>query len=555
MTVQVTLLQDDLKWLLDNRTTIAGSCLKYSGRHRLSGGALRFLPFGALALQDGKPVVDVGGKIVDNWFANDGDWMLPSARNVARMANLFGLGWPETFHLLLKLEWERFLSETHLVTAGGKTGADLVRLVQEDEQLPAVLRKNALPLRTWPVRAFQRADGSSASIERYPDLIDEFCEAWLGRCIGDIQREMDAAVPSGIDPRAFAPPGPRRVTGHCYYILINFIIHQDIQRASLLSPIAQQFHAALRSFMALWDVAESGDQVTCLLRLEKWHIAAKAFGIAAVQLETARQVHKQIETRWYLEFGEMYAEFLTAHQRKDKLANFLHWLQENPRLTENEMEQRHAAAQGAKDKAEIDTLTAGRVIAGLNDSLKGEGASQDEVLEYFSDMKRMYRSIAWLTHPDRHPGDVPAEVREELNALWLEAAAIRSGDDRAGTTLRRAELRLLIQRARDVCQQANLAYEERLLPFEEDLASTNIALLREITGLESDAKRVRAELNKLAADQDFVTKRRDLDPPEAVPERLAEYALEVDQLKRDIAAMEAAMAAAQQGNAGAGRKA
>ena len=553
--MKVTLLQDDLQWMLDNQPTPSDNILKFNGRHRLGSGVLPFLPLGMMTLADGQPVVDVGSKVIDGWFLHDNEWMLPSRRNVARMAKLFGLSWPQAFHLQLKLEWERFLTETQPVAGDGQSQFDPVRLVPEDEPLSAVVRQKALPLKTWPVRTYQKLDGTLANVDRYPDLIDEFCEHWLTPRIDDIQKETEAALTGGMDTHAFTPPGPRRQAGHSYYILADFIVHQDIQRASVFSAIAQQFHAALRGFAEQYQTADSTEQVACLMRMEKWYAASRAFDAAAMQLESARQIHKQIETRWYVAFGAVYSDFLQAQQRKEKLRSFLAWLKENPRLTGNELEQRYAAEQGAKDRADVETLAAGRVVAGLNERLKGEGASQDEVLEYFSDMKRMYRSIAWLTHPDRHSDDVPDAVRAQLNALWLEAAAIRRGDQRANTTLRRADLRRLIQRARDLCQQANLPFEERLLPFEADLPSTNAALLREIGGLESDVRRVATELGKLASDYDFVSKRRDLEPPEAVQERVAVYEEEVDQLRRDIAGIEAEVEQLQQATLATARSA
>lgn len=544
--MQVALLQDDLHWMLENLPIAGGGVLKFSGRHRLGTGPLRLLPLGQPTLADGQPVVDVGAGAIDRWFQRDATWALPSRRNLSRLAKLYGLSWAEAFHLQLKLEWEWFLAETQTETIDGVSQTEPCRLIRDtDEPLAALIRQPALALKTWPARTFQHTDGSAGAVERYPDLVDEFCEAWLADKLDDIQNDIETVLPIGVAPHAFAPPTARRQAGHCYFILLDFTIHQDIQRGSIFSAMARQFHAALTGFVEQWQAGDATDQANCLVRLEKWHAASREFDTAAVQLESARQVAKQIETRWFIAFGAVYTDFLEAHQRKEKLRAFLRWLKDNPRLSEQELEQRYAAEKGDKDKSDIELLATARIVADLHQRLKGEGASDEEVLEYFGDMKRMYRSIAWLTHPDRHTEFVPDEVRQALNALWLDAAAIRRGDRMAGTTLRRAELRRLIARAREICQQANLPFEERLLPFEATLPATNTALQREIAGLESDVRRVRNELAKLARDEDFLSKKRDLEPPEAIADRVADYAAELDQLKRDIAALEADIAAIQ----------
>ena len=236
--MHVTLLQEDLKWMLDNQPIADGHLLKYSGRHRLGTGGLRFLPLGAPTLADGQPVVDVGSQIIDSWFAADNQWTLPSPRNLARISKMFGLSWPEAFHFFLKLEWERFLVETHPVVKDGQSQSEIIRLMPENEPLPRVVKSNALPLRNWPVRTFQRLDGNVGNVERYAELVDEFCESWLGEHIADIQKEVAAVLPNGLDARAFVPPGSRRQAGHCYYIFVDFIIHHDVQRVSLYSAIA-----------------------------------------------------------------------------------------------------------------------------------------------------------------------------------------------------------------------------------------------------------------------------------------------------------------------------
>lgn len=544
--MRVKLLQDDLRSLLDNQLVNDGgkfSALTFAGRHRLGTGGLAGLPFGKLTLDGGKPVTEASNATIDRWFSQDADWQLPSRRNLAGIAQMFSLGWPEALHLQLKCEWERFLTDTQPEAGSMRPAGTPFRIAAGGQSFPYVLRKPELPLQLWPARAFRRPSGELAPVEDYRDAVQEFLEAWLPEQLDGIVNEIHKFLPVILEPAAFRRPDSGEMGNPCYYILTNFVTYHDIHRISIFAPVARQFHATLNAYMLQWQSATPQQRAECAARLEKWHAAGKDFDLAAVQLETARQIHQQIETRWFAAFGTIYGNVLEAFHRKEKLRKFMAWLRQEPGLSERDLEQRYAEESGAKDRAEADALATRQAALGLSQAPAGEGASDEEIAAYFSDMKRMYRSIAWLTHPDRYTDEVPGEIKGELTALWMAAASLRNDQQPADATLRRAELRRLIQRARDLRQQANLPVEEKLIPTGLDLPSTTAALIGETAGLESDARRVREEVNSLGNDPDFLNKTKDLDPEEAIPGRLEEYRMELEQLKSDIATAEAAIAA------------
>lgn len=267
-------------------------------------------------------------------------------------------------------------------------------------------------------------------------------------------------------------------------------------------------------------------------------------------LEKRRLQNANITHQWLSVFGEVYVDLEEQIWRLRMLERRIQILEENPDLTQEELEQKVMDLE-SDEQRRLEELRYQLALAPWLRHPEGGGTiTEESLVEYQQKCKRVLRQLWMLLYPERlerHPfyHKLTEQQRQKLRELWNSIPKIRPDElgyqaNQVGYWNRSLE-RLLdaLTTAESILANAGLNINVALVIQGDTLAEKNAWLKGEIENLKGDIGNVKAEIRALNKDKDLLEKYNILSSPETyeetrakIRERAQAYREQADELER-----------------------
>jgi hypothetical protein len=360
---KITFISEDIRQVVENAYGDAFDLLRLCKDHP-----------DPLLYHDEMPVLNITQDELVGTFDLNKHHFFISAEQVVRFAQYCKLALPYTIALILKAEWEVFVSET----AGYSTGS-------------TVNLRSVLTDKGFIDKQFSRFA---------PDT---------GRIIGLINKE-----PAFSDSKA----------NQIEFYVLDLLKEQNFLIAN--ESIKHFYPDNVITERLFLNNLSTEQQASFLQLKELWHVRSAELDDKLLFLERKKKINLNSEGRYFRIFGTLEIAISRLKCNFQKFSNILHFMKEHPEFPYRKIVAlaNSIITESDKDKNDIKNKFA-RSLNYIVGNAPGETISaptSEFVVSYMQDCKKLLRKLFFLLHSDSCPGyaELTEQKKGQINTLWIK---------------------------------------------------------------------------------------------------------------------------------------